>query len=121
MAHYAFLDESNIVTEVILGIDENELIEGLAPEEWYAKFRGQKCVRTSYNATIRANFAGVGFKYDYDFDVFITPQPFPSWKLNYTTYKWEAPIAQPENTKEYFHQWSEVNKEWIKVTIPTEN
>ena len=68
MAHYAFLDESNIVTEVILGIDENELIEGLAPEEWYAKFRGQKCVRTSYNATIRANFAGVGFKYDYDFD-----------------------------------------------------
>ena len=75
MAHYAFLDENNIVTEVIVGKDENELIEGLDPEIWYANFRDQKCVRTSYNANIRYNYAGVGYKYDSDADAFIAPRP----------------------------------------------
>ena len=59
MAHYAFLD-NNIVTEVIVGIDETELIEGLTPEVWYGNFRGQPCVRTSYNGRIRYNYAGIG-------------------------------------------------------------
>jgi hypothetical protein len=75
MAHYAFLDESNIVTEVIVGIDENELIEGLDPETWYGNFRGQVCKRTSYNGTIRFNYAGVGFSYDPIDDAFIAPMP----------------------------------------------
>lgn len=75
MAHYAFLDESNIVTEVIVGKDETELIEGLTPEQWYAEFRGQKCVRTSYNGTIRYNYAGIGFTYDPVDDAFIEPMP----------------------------------------------
>jgi len=75
MAHYAFLNENNIVTEVIVGIDETELIEGLDPETWYGNFRGQKCVRTSYNAKIRYNFAGIGFTYDPDADAFIAPRP----------------------------------------------
>jgi hypothetical protein len=75
MAHYAFLDESNTVTEVIVGIDETELIEGLPTEEWYANFRGQACVRTSYNGNIRYNFAGVGFAYDSIDDAFIPPMP----------------------------------------------
>jgi hypothetical protein len=75
MAHYAFLDENNIVTEVITGIDENELIEGLDPETWYGNFRGQKCVRTSYNARIRFNYAGVGMIYDADADAFVSPRP----------------------------------------------
>jgi hypothetical protein len=73
MAHYAFLDENNIVTEVITGIDETELIEGKSPEDWYAEFRGQKCVRTSYNGNIRYNYAGIGFTYDPVDDAFIEP------------------------------------------------
>lgn len=75
MAHYAFLDESNNVTEVIVGIDETELIEGQTPEDWYAEFRGQKCVRTSYNGNIRYNYAGMGFTYDPIDDAFIAPMP----------------------------------------------
>jgi hypothetical protein len=75
MAHYAFLDDNSIVTEVIVGIDETELIEGLDPEIWYGNFRGQKCVRTSYNAKIRYNYAGLGFTYDPDADAFIPPRP----------------------------------------------
>jgi hypothetical protein len=75
MAHYAFLDENNIVTEVIPGIDENETIEGLTPEKWYADFRGQKCVRTSYNNRIRYNYAGIGYTYDPVDDAFIAPMP----------------------------------------------
>jgi len=75
MAHYAFLDESNIVTEVIVGIDETELIEGLTPENWYSLFRDQTCVRTSYNAKIRYNYAGIGYTYDPVDDAFIAPMP----------------------------------------------
>jgi len=75
MAHYAFLDDSNIVTEVITGIDETELIEGLDPETWYGNFRGQKCVRTSYNHNIRYNFCGIGYSYDPINDAFIAPMP----------------------------------------------
>jgi hypothetical protein len=71
MAHYAFLDENNIVTEVIVGKDETEMIEGLTPEEWYGNYRGQKCVRTSYNRKIRCNYAGIGYSYDENLDVFI--------------------------------------------------
>jgi hypothetical protein len=75
MAHYAFLDESNTVTDVIVGVDETEFIEGLDPETWYANFRGQTCKRTSYSASIRFNYAGVGFKYDPINDAFIAPVP----------------------------------------------
>jgi hypothetical protein len=73
MAHYAFLDDTNIVTEVIVGIDETELIEGKSPEDWYGDFRGQKCIRTSYNGTIRYNYAGIGYTYDPIDDAFIAP------------------------------------------------
>lgn len=75
MAHYAFLDENNYVTEVIVGKDETELIDGLTPEEWYGNFRGQTCVRTSYNGTIRYNYAGIGYSYDPIDDAFIPPYP----------------------------------------------
>ena len=75
MAHYAFLDDSNIVTEVIVGIDETELIEGKSPEDWYGEFRKQKCVRTSYNGKIRYNYAGIGFTYDPIDDAFISQMP----------------------------------------------
>jgi len=75
MAHYAFLDKNNIVTEVIVGKDETELIDGLTPEEWYGNYRGQTCVRTSYNGNIRYNYAGIGFTYDPIDDAFIAPYP----------------------------------------------
>lgn len=75
MAHYAFLDDNSIVTEVIVGKDETELIEGLDPETWYGNYRGQKCVRTSYNGNIRYNYAGIGFTYDADANAFIPPRP----------------------------------------------
>ena len=75
MAHYAFLDENNIVIEVITGKDETELIEGLDPETWYGNYRGQKCVRTSYNNNIRYNYAGIGYSYDPVADAFISPRP----------------------------------------------
>ena len=75
MAHYAFLDENNIVTEVIAGIDETELIEGLDPETWYGNFRGQTCKRTSYNSKIRYHYAGIGYTYDPIDDAFIAPMP----------------------------------------------
>ena len=75
MAHYAFLDENNIVTQVILGVDETETIEGLDPETWYGNFRGEKCVRTSIHANIRGVFAGRGCIYDPVKDIFIYPEP----------------------------------------------
>ena len=74
MAHYAFLDDNNVVTEVITGKDETEVLDGLTPEEWYGNFRGQKCVRTSYNATIRGKYAGIGDIYDPVQDIFYTPE-----------------------------------------------
>lgn len=113
MAHYAFLDENNIITEVIVGKDENELLDGLTPEEWYGNFRGQKCVRTSYHGTIRKNFAGIGFTYNEERDAFIAPKTFPSWILNETTCKWEAPIAKPTDDK--FYVWNEETTSWIEV------
>jgi hypothetical protein len=74
MAHYAFLN-NNIVTEVIVGKDETELIDGLDPETWYGNYRGQVCKRTSYNGNIRYNYAGIGFTYDSEADAFVAPKP----------------------------------------------
>jgi hypothetical protein len=88
VAHYAFLDENSVVTEVITGIDETELIEGKDTETWYADFRGQRCVRTSYNGKIRKNFAGIGFTYDEALDAFIPPRPEGDWELDTATASW---------------------------------
>jgi len=88
MAHYAFLDQNNTVTEVIAGRDEGTL--GIDWEQFYASERGQPCVRTSYNGNIRKNFAGIGYTYDQVRDAFIPPRPAPNWTLNETTCQWEA-------------------------------
>ena len=130
MAHYALINSDNTVVQVITGVDENIIQTDLdgtqvggtseAWEQFYAaqpQFAGLTCKRTSYNGNIRINYAGIGYKYDSTFDVFIAPQPFPSWKLNYTTFKWEAPVAKPEDTESYVYKWSEYNKEWIQVAI----
>ena len=110
MAHYAFLDENNIVTEVITGVDETELIEGLDPETWYGNFRGQVCKRTSYNGRIRKNYAGVGFTYNEELDSFVAPKPFPSWNLDKRNSKWKAPKAYP--TDGFTYTWDESDLTW---------
>jgi hypothetical protein len=115
MAHYAFLDESSIVTEVIVGIDETELIDDLDTETWYGNFRGQTCKRTSYNANIRKNYAGIGYLYDPIRDAFIPPKPFPSWVLNETTCQWEAPVPYPTDYKDY--EWNEETCNWVLISI----
>lgn len=91
MAHYAFLDQNNIVTEVIPGKDETELIEGLEPETWYGNYRGQKCVRTSYNGNIRKNYAGIGYTYDATRDAFIAPKPDNFIGFDEDTCRWIMP------------------------------
>ena len=109
MAHYAFIT-NGIVTEVITGIDETELIEGLDPETWYGNFRNQLCKRTSYNNNgIRFNYAGIGYSYDEVRDAFIAPKPFDSWVLDEATCQWAAPIAYPQNGKKYIWNEQEVN------------
>jgi hypothetical protein len=90
MAHYAFLDENNIVTEVIPGIDETELIEGLHPEIWYGNFRGQTCKRTSYNGNYRKNYAGIDFYFDEVRDAFIPPKCHEVAVLNEETCLWDC-------------------------------
>lgn len=118
MAHYAFLDENNIVTEVITGKDEGE--EGRDWEQWYGEFRGQVCKRTSYNTIggvhtkggtpFRKNYAGIGYTYRADIDAFVPPQPFASWILNADA-QWEAPVAMPTDGKMY--SWDEASTSWI--------
>ena len=110
MAHYAFLDENNVVTEVITGIHETELIEGLDPEIWYGNFRNQICKRTSYNHNIRKQYAGIGYSYNEIGDVFVIPQPFASWSLD-ANYDWQAPIAYPADGK--YYSWDESNQAWV--------
>jgi len=90
MAHYAFLDENNIVTEVIVGIDETELIDGLDPETWYGNFRGQTCKRTSYNGNIRKHYAGIGYTYDADRDAFIPAKCHDKAVLDDVTCLWKC-------------------------------
>jgi hypothetical protein len=101
MAHYAFLDDNNIVTEVIVGKDETELIEGLDPETWYGNYRGQKCVRTSYNNKIRFNYAGIGYTYDPEGDAFIAPRPKCNHKELFLNdrFRWNCQGCELESKK----------------------
>jgi hypothetical protein len=98
MAHYAFLNENNVVTDVITGIDETELIEELDPETWYGNFRGQVCKRTSYNTIknkhllegtpFRKNYASIGYTYNGERDAFIPPKPEGNFVLDEETCDW---------------------------------
>jgi hypothetical protein len=113
MAHYAFLDENNIVTEVITGRNEWEEVDGITDwEAHYAEIRGQVCKRTSYNSNIRGIYAGINYSYNEEEDIFVTPQPYPSWIRNGSF--WEAPVAYPTDGENYF--WSEDNLEWQLIT-----
>lgn len=122
MAHYAFLDGNNVVTEVIVGKDENE--DGILWELHYGAFRNQVCKRTSYNTRggvhtsggtpYRKNYAGIGYTYDESRDAFIPPKPFNSWVLNETSCLWDAPVAMPDDGKPYY--WNEDTLNWVEIT-----
>jgi len=124
MAHYAFLDSNNVVTEVITGVDEDVVQTDLdgtevggtsaAWETFYGNFRGQVCKRTSYNGNIRKNYAGIGYTYDSGRDAFIAPKPFSSWVLNEDTCQWQAPVPYPTDGKNYY--WSEDDLAWTETT-----
>lgn len=115
MAHYAFLDANNVVTEVIVGKDENEYLDGLDTETFYGQLRGQVCKRTSFNGNIRKHFAGIGYIYDEAGDAFHTPQPYPSWKLDRRSFTWKPPVAMPTDGK--FYEWDETGLTWLEVII----
>ena len=104
MAHYAFINEENIVTEIIVGRDETEGDW----ETYYGNLRGQRCIRTSYNGNIRKQYAGIGYTYDETSDVFVAPQPFPSWTLD-ANHDWQPPTPKPDED----HVWNEETQEWI--------
>jgi hypothetical protein len=121
MAHYAFIDENNIVTQVITGRDEGD--GGTDWEQWYGNFHGQVCKRTSYNTRgnvhsnggtpYRGNYAGIGYTYRADIDAFVPPQPFPSWTLN-SNVVWQPPVAMPTDGGMY--SWDEATLAWLEVT-----
>ena len=127
MAHYAFLNDNNIVTEVITGVDEDQkddLPEGFDSwEDWYADFRGQTCKRTSYNSianehsgegtAYRGNYAGIGYTYDSENDVFYAPKPYSKFVLNESTWTWEAPEEYPDDGKDY--TWNDNKGEWEEI------
>ena len=116
MAHYAFLDVNNIVTEVIVGRDEWEVVDGISDwEAYYGQKRNQVCKRTSYNGNIRKNYAGIGFTYDEGRDAFIPPKPFDSWLLDEDTCQWSAPIPYPEDGLMY--QWDEEQGDWTPIVF----
>jgi len=126
MAHYAFLDDNNIVTEVIVGKDEGD--DGVDWEQHYGNFRKQTCKRTSYNTSgglhagggtpFRKNYAGIGYVYDETRDAFIPPSPYASWVLNESTCLWESPIAKPDDTETEFFVWDEDQMLWQTIPIP---
>jgi len=109
MAHYAFI-ENEIVVDVITGIDETELIDGLTPEIFYSNFRGLQCVRTSRNNRIRKQYAGIGYRYDSNADVFIAPQPYPSWSLD-ENFDWQPPSPKPAEN----YYWDENSLTWCEI------
>ena len=128
MAHYGFIDNENIVVEVITGIDENDtenLPEGFDSWEAYyeTKRDGLTCKRTSYNTManqhlldgtpFRGNYAGIGMVYDQENDVFYSEQPYPSWTLNESTWSWDCPVPHPEDDQQY--TWNEEDQTWDLV------
>ena len=124
MAHYSLLDENNIVVNVITGLDEDVLIEGLDPETWYGQFHNLKCKRTSYNTSgnvhnlggtpFRKNYGHVGMVYDESLDAFIFPRRYLSWTLDQEKGTWIPPIPMPT---EGSWIWDEDTLSWIEEPI----
>lgn len=120
MAHFAQLDENNMVTQVIvvsnddcmLNDEENEAVGVTFCKSLFGQDTRWK--QTSYNAKIRKNYAGIGYVYDAARDAFISPSPYPSWVLDEATCKWQAPIPMPTDGKSYY--WDEAQGAWVEIT-----
>jgi hypothetical protein len=122
MAHFAKLDQNNVVTEVhvvnnieLLAADgsESEMMGVAFLIRWSGGYSNWK--QTSYNGKIRKNYAGVGYTYDSVRDAFIPPKPFPSWVLNEETCLWDAPVAMPDDGQRYY--WDEATTSWVQNAI----
>lgn len=120
MAHYAELDNNNVVLRVIV-IDNKDTADAYGNEKesigaaYCERLFGGKWMQTSYNGNIRKNYAGPGFTYYPSIDAFVAPKPFPSWVLNTTTGTWVAPVPMPEETIGIRYVWDEVNTAWIQT------
>ena len=122
MAHYAFLDNNNIVVKVLTGVDETETQNGVggSTEAWEQFYESQSwhsgltCKRTSYNNNIRKQYAGIGYTYDADDDVFVAPQPYPSWTLD-ENHDWQPPTPYPSDGGVY--RWDEAEGEWATIQL----
>ena len=118
MAHYAWINADNVVVNVTTGVDENVIQQGVggsteAWEQFYTQAVNQEGVyikRTSYNNNIRKQYAGVGYTYDADADVFVVPQPFPSWVLD-GNHDWQPPTPKPNG----HHYWNEEELVWVAL------
>jgi hypothetical protein len=111
MAHYAYINSNNEVVAVTVGKDETELIDGLDTETYYALGTEYTVKRTSYNSNIRGTYAGIGYSYNPDEDIFVTPQPYPSWIRSGSF--WNAPTPMPVDDK--FYRWDEDTTSWVEV------
>lgn len=123
MAHYAFIDENNIVTQVITGRNEDDQTGGILDwEEYYGDFFNQRCLRTSYNTynnqhreggtPFRGNYAGQGYSYIEEYDIFMPPKPYESWVLEVNTASWAPPIPYPANEDGVEYVWDEDTTSW---------
>jgi len=131
MAHYAILDSENLVANVIVGRNEGEVVDGVSDwEAHYSLVTGLNVLQTSYNThggihytegepsadqskAFRGTYAGIGFHYDEDLDIFYPPQPYASWTLNAQTASWEPPVEYPEDENQYV--WDEETTSWELV------
>jgi hypothetical protein len=121
MAHFAQLDENNVVTQVIVvgnkdcadanGVEKESI--GIA---FCERLLGGTWKQTSYNGNIRKNYAGIGYTYNADIDAFVPPKPFTSWTLNNDTAQWEAPTPMPQDGKMY--NWDEDTLAWVEIPMP---
>ena len=123
MAHFAQLDENNVVLQVIV-VDNKDTADANSVEKEHIgaafceKLLGGTWKQTSYNGTIRKNYAGIGYKYHADIDAFVAPKPYASWVLNNTTAAYEAPVAKPEAVEGEYYSWNEETQSWDEVDYP---
>jgi len=121
MAHFAEIDENNVVTRVIVVANKDTAdangneVESIGVA-FCQKLLGGNWKQTSYHGNIRKNYAGIGYTYQADIDAFVPPQPYPSWVLNPDTAQWEAPVPMPTDGKMY--SWDEATQSWVEVVPP---
>jgi len=120
MAHFARIDENNVVTQVVVVANKDTAdANGVEKEHIGAAFLeklfGGVWKQTSYNGNIRKNYAGIGYTYDEGRDAFIPPQPFPSWVLNEDTCLWDAPVPYPDDGQMY--DWDEGTVSWVQIEL----